>query len=213
MKVALFILPFCLLITLSLKRPPNLRQFITDKHEIQIRITEDDDFEDNNIRRHPDLLKNNFILALAGDGGSGSIRSRNLLSGVPGCFYSIAINKYALDQTENHHTNIYIATLLQLFNKGSPEIENTGIDYCHINFKNRDCLFRLLHQYYTLPLFVNKDNLPLLILPQYLAITHLQPPFLLGTRTLYILEQHCLSGIFIVTSYDISVIEKTLFPP
>lgn len=151
------------------------------------------------------------MLALTDDDGFRSLRSRQILSGLPGCFHAITVNMYSRVNTEDYFNEIYTDLPSHLFNKGSPENESIRITYFITNFKSSDCLFRLLHQYYTFPLSVNKDVSPLCILRRYLAITHIQPPIFLETIALYI-GQHCFSGIFVVKANGLSLIERLYFP-
>jgi len=177
MKVILFILPLCLFTTFSTKRAGNLNQLISSNLDAHLHISDEDE-KSNNIRRHTVLLDNIFMLTLIDDDSSGSLKSRQLLSGLSGCFNAIAIKKHTPIHTENYYTKIYTDTPSQLFNKGSPENENTKINYYTNNLENTACLFILLHQYYSLPTLFSKTSTSLLICLQYPAIIQLQSFFL-----------------------------------
>lgn len=212
MKFILFILPLCLFTTFSTKRAGNLHQLISSKVGVHLQITDEEEAR-NNIRRHPVKLDNIFMLTLMYDDSSGFLKSRHLLSGIPGSFYVIATNKRAPIHTENYYTDIYTDMPSRLFNKGSPEIKNIRINYCSSNFKNVDCLFRFLHQYYSLPTPISKTSSSLLICLQYPAIIQLQPFFLSEETLLHVPKKYTIYKKRLDVLSDLTVFKKIRPPP
>lgn len=213
MKAALFLLSLCLLITFSRKRAVNPYQFIADKSNIQIRIAEDDRSDAHGIGRGSVLLKRIFMLALTDDDGFRSLRSRQILSGLPGCFHAITVNMYSRVNTEDYFNEIYTDLPSHLFNKGSPENESIRITYFITNFKSSDCLFRLLHQYYTFPLLFSKTTSSLLICSQYPAIIQLQPLFLSRKMRLHVSKRYTFYKKRLGVLSDLAVFKKIRPPP